>query len=56
MAQIMAAVAIAQISSLYAVNYTLIFAAAFSVSAIPMVVIMFFQRYFSASVASTGGK
>ena len=51
-----AAVAIAQFSSQYDVNYSLIFAAALFISLIPMVVLTFFQQYFSASVAATGGK
>jgi len=51
-----AAVAIAQFSDFYGVRYGLIFAAAFFISLIPMVVLTAFQRYFSTSVASSGGK
>lgn len=51
-----AAVAIAQFSTQYDVNYALIFAAALFISLIPMVILTVFQRGFSASVASTGGK
>lgn len=51
-----AAVAIAQFSTQYDVNYALIFAAALFISLIPMVILTTFQRGFSASVASTGGK
>jgi len=51
-----AAVAIAQFSSQYDVNYSLIFAAALFISLIPMVILTVFQQGFSASVASTGSK
>jgi len=51
-----AAIAIAQFSDLYGVNFSLIFAAAFFISLIPMVILVVFQRYFTASVASQGGK
>ncbi|MEM8663643.1 MAG: carbohydrate ABC transporter permease [Pseudomonadota bacterium] len=51
-----AAVAIAQFSDLYGVSYGLIFSAAFFVSVIPMVVLVVFQQYFTASVASSAGK
>lgn len=51
-----AAVAIAQFSTAYDVNYALIFAAALFISLIPMVILTIFQQGFSASVASTGGK
>lgn len=51
-----AAVAIAQFSSAYDVNYSLIFAAALFISLIPMVILTVFQQGFSASVASTGSK
>jgi ABC-type glycerol-3-phosphate transport system permease component len=51
-----AAVAIAQFSTSYEVNYSLIFAAAMFISLIPMVVLTVFQQYYSASVASTGSK
>lgn len=51
-----ASIAIAQFSDLFGVNYSLIFAAAFFVSLIPMLVLVVFQRYFIVSVASSGGK
>ncbi len=51
-----AAVAIAQFSTSYDVNYSLIFAAALFISLIPMVILTIFQRYYAASVASTGSK
>ena len=51
-----ASVAIAQFSGQYNVNYGLIFAAALFISAIPMVVMTLLQRFYAASVASTGGK
>ncbi|NLS01728.1 carbohydrate ABC transporter permease [Rhizobium sp. P38BS-XIX] len=52
----MAAVAIAQFSTSYSVNYSLIFAAALVISLIPMAVLTIFQQYYSASVAATGSK
>jgi ABC-type glycerol-3-phosphate transport system permease component len=51
-----AAVAIAQFSTAYDVNYSLIFAAALFISLIPMIILTVFQQGFSASVASTGSK
>lgn len=51
-----AAVAIAQFSTSYSVNYSLIFAAALVISLIPMAILTIFQQYFSASVAATGSK
>lgn len=51
-----AAIAIAQFSDLYGVRFSMIFAAAFFISIIPMIVLVVFQRYFTASVASQGGK
>lgn len=51
-----AAVAIAQFSTSYDVNYSLIFAAALFISLVPMAILTIFQRYYSASVASTGSK
>jgi putative chitobiose transport system permease protein len=51
-----ASVAIAQFSGQYDVNFGLIFAAALFISLIPMVVLTVLQRFYSASVASTGGK
>ena len=51
-----AAVAIAQFSGQYNVDFGLIFAAALFISLIPMVVLTALQRFYSASVASTGGK
>jgi len=51
-----AAVAIAQFATTWEVRYGLIFAAAMFISGIPMVIMIVFQRYIAASVASTGGK
>ena len=51
-----AAVAIAQFSTTFEIRYDLIFAAAFFISMVPMVILVGFQRFFAASVASTGGK
>ena len=51
-----AAVAIAQFASAYDVNFGVIFAGAMFVSLIPMLVLVGFQRYFTTSVAATGGK
>ncbi|WP_226781385.1 carbohydrate ABC transporter permease [Oceaniglobus trochenteri] len=51
-----AAVAIAQFSNEYQANFGLIFAASLVISIIPMVVLTILQRYYSTSVASTGGK
>lgn len=51
-----AAVAIAQFSSAYDVNFGVIFAGAMFVSLIPMVILVAFQQYFTTSVAATGGK
>ncbi len=51
-----AAVAIAQFASAYDVNFGVIFAGAAFVSLIPMLVLVAFQRYFTTSVAATGGK
>lgn len=51
-----AAVAIAQFSTTFEIRYDLIFAAAFFISAIPMVILVGFQQFFTESVASTGGK
>jgi ABC-type glycerol-3-phosphate transport system permease component len=51
-----AAIAIAQFADLYGVNYSLIFSAAFFISLIPMLVLVVFQRYFTASVASSSSK
>ena len=51
-----AAVAVAEFASTYDVKYALVFAGALFISLIPMGVLLGFQRYFRASVASTGGK
>jgi putative chitobiose transport system permease protein len=51
-----AAVAIAQFSTSYDVNYGLIFAAALFISLVPMIVLTLFQRFYATSVASTGSK
>lgn len=51
-----AAVAIAEFSTQYDVSFGLILAGALFVSLIPMIVLVGFQQYFTASVASTGSK
>ena len=51
-----AAVAIAQYTSVFDVNYGLTFAGALFISLIPMVILTVMQRYYTSSVASTGGK
>ncbi len=51
-----ASVAIAQFAGQYDTDFGLIFAAALFISLIPMVVLTLLQRFYSASVASTGGK
>lgn len=51
-----ASVAIAHFSTAFDVNYSLVFAAAMVISLIPMVILTFFQRYYSASIAATGSK
>lgn len=51
-----AAVALAQFSSAYNVSFGLIFAGAMFLSLIPMLIFVFFQQYFTSSVASTGSK
>ncbi len=51
-----ASVAIAHFSTAFDVNYSLVFAAAMCISLIPMVILTFFQRYYSASIAATGSK
>lgn len=51
-----AAVAIAEFSTAYDVSFALIFAGALFVSLIPMIVLVGFQQFFTASVASTGSK
>ncbi len=51
-----ASVAIAHFSAAFDVNYSLVFAAAMCISLIPMVILTFFQRYYSASIAATGSK
>jgi ABC-type glycerol-3-phosphate transport system permease component len=51
-----AAVSIAQFPTSFEVRYGLIFAGAFFISVIPMLVLLGFQRYLAASVASTGSK
>lgn len=51
-----AAVAIAQFSGQYDVDFGLIFAAALFISIIPMVILTLLQRFYSASVASSGSK
>lgn len=51
-----ASVAIAHFSTAFDVNYSLVFAAAMLISLIPMAILTFFQRYYSASIAATGSK
>ncbi|BCP52256.1 sn-glycerol-3-phosphate transport system permease protein UgpE [Kaistia sp. 32K] len=51
-----AAVAIAQFSNGYQIDYGLIFAAALFIAAIPMAVLVILQRFYSASIAATGSK
>ena len=51
-----AAVALAQFSSSYEIDYGLIFAAAMFISLIPMVTLTLTQRFYEASIAATGGK
>ena len=51
-----ASVAIAQFAGQYDTDFGLIFAAALFISLIPMVVLTVLQRFYSASVASTGSK
>lgn len=51
-----AAIAIAQFSDLYDMSFGLILAAALFISLIPMIILVVFQRYFTASVASQGSK
>ena len=51
-----AAVAIAQFATSFETRFGLIFAASFVISVIPMIVMVVVQRFFSASVAATGGK
>jgi len=52
-----AAVAIAQFTdNIEGTQYNLIFTAAFFIALIPMIIITYFQKYFTSSVASLGGK
>ncbi len=51
-----AAVSIAQFNSAYGVAFGPIMAGAMCISLIPMIILVFFQPYFSNSVASTGSK
>ncbi|NEX48812.1 carbohydrate ABC transporter permease [Pseudotabrizicola algicola] len=52
-----AAVAIAQFTdNVEGTQYNLIFTAAFFIALIPMIIITYFQKYFTSSVASMGGK
>jgi len=52
-----AAVAIAQFTdNIEGTQYNLIFTAAFFIALIPMILITYFQKYFTASVSSLGGK
>ena len=51
-----AAVSISQFSTSFDVQYGLIFAAAFFISAVPMLILVGFQRYFATSAAHSGNK
>ncbi len=51
-----AAVAIAEFSTSYNVDYPLLFAAAVFISLVPMVVLVGLQKFFRDWIASTGGK
>lgn len=52
-----AAVAIAQFTdNIEGTQYNLIFTAAFFIALIPMIIITYFQKYFTSSVSSLGGK
>jgi putative chitobiose transport system permease protein len=51
-----ASVSIAQFATAYNTTFGMIFAGATFISLIPMVVLVVFQRYFTTSVAATGGK
>lgn len=51
-----AAVAIAEYAGQLSTDYGLMFTAAVFVSVVPLIVLVTFQRYFTGSVAATGGK
>lgn len=51
-----AAVSIAQFSTAYGITFGPIMAGAMCISLVPMIILVFFQPYFSNSVASTGSK
>ena len=51
-----AAVAIAEYAGELSTDYGLMFTAAVFISVVPLVVLVVFQRYFTGSVATTGGK
>lgn len=51
-----AAVAMAQLSNLYDQNFGLLFAAALFIALVPMIVLTALQRFYTASVASSGSK
>lgn len=51
-----AAVAIADFAGQFSTDYGMMFTAATLVAAVPLVVLLLFQRSFSGSVSSTGGK
>ncbi len=51
-----AAVALAQFSTSYDVKFGLMFAGSMLVALIPMVILVFFQRQFTSSIAATGSK
>jgi len=50
------AVSIADMSSLYTVRYEQVFAAAFIIALIPLVVLWVALRFFGASIATTGSR
>lgn len=52
----LAAVAMAQLSNIYDQNFGLLFAAALFIALVPMVVLSALQRFYTASVASSGSK
>ena len=51
-----APVAIAQFSGQHGVDFGRIFAGATLTAIVPLLVLLFFQRYFTQSLSATGGK
>jgi putative chitobiose transport system permease protein len=51
-----APVAIAQFAGEHGVDFGLVFAGAVMTAVVPLLVLLFFQRYFTQSLAATGGK